>query len=213
MSLLRLEDYLRELRKIALLSPQEETALWCAFKEEGDAEARRRIIQAYQPLVFKSAMPYRGLDTIMDIIQEGTVGLIEAVEHYEHRRGVAFSLFAVHRIRGRMLNFLRKEGAVALACLEAGIEEDGLSPKECLVDPGASVAEQAEAHELSRRLREALARLPQKERLVLEEVFIGSAAVGDVAIRLNVSPSHIYRLQKTAIRRIRGMLSRFMQRW
>lgn len=213
MSLLRLDDYMRELHKIALLSPEEEAALWCAFKEQGDAKARQRIIQAYQPLVFKSAMPYRALDAIMDIIQEGTVGLIEAVEHYEHRRGVAFSLFAVHRIRGRILNFLRKEGAVALASLEADGASAGLSAKDCLVDPGASVAEQAEAHELSLRLREALARLPQKERLVLEEVFIGSAAVGDVAVRLNVSPSHIYRLQKTAIRRIRGMLSRFMQRW
>lgn len=211
--LLRLEEYMQELNKIALLPPEKEAALWCAFKENGDADARRQIIQAYQPLVFKNALPYRGLDTIMDIIQEGTVGLIEAVENYEHRRGVAFSLFAVHRIRGRILNFLRREGAVALACLEERVGEDGLSPKDRLVDPSVSVAEQAEEHELSARLREALARLPQKERLVLEEVCIGSAAVGDVAARLNVSPSHIYRLQKTAIRRIRGMLSRFMQRW
>lgn len=210
---LRLEDYMQELNKIALLPPEKEAALWRAFKENGDAEARRQIIQAYQPLVFKSALPYRGLDTIMDVIQEGTVGLIEAAENYEHRRGVAFSLFAVHRIRGRILNFLRQEGMVALTCLEGRIGEDGLSPKERLVDPGASVAEQAEEHELSVRLREALARLPHKERLVLEEVYIGSAAVGDVAAQLKVSPSHIYRLQKTAIRRIRGMLSRFMQRW
>ena len=200
---MRLEEYLRELNKIEILSPPQEAALWRAFKEDCDAGARRALISAYQPLVFKNALPYRGLDIIMDIIQEGTVGLIEAVESYDHRRGVAFSLFAVHRIRGRMMSFLKKEGATALACMA----------KERIADPGASVAEQAEEHELSARLWEALKRLPQKERLVLEQVCIGSAAVQEVAEQLKVSPSHIYRLQKTGIRRIRGMMSRFMQHW
>lgn len=210
---MRLEEYLRELHKIALLSPEEEAALWRAAKEQGDEGARRQLISAYQPLVFKQVLPYRGLDTIMDLIQEGTVGLIEAVERYDHRRGVAFSLFAVHRIRGRIFDFLRREGAVALASLEEERGANGLSFQERLVDPQASVAEQAEDHELSQRLWEALARLPQKERLVLEEVYLESAGVRDVAALLNVSPAHVYRLQKTAIRRIRGMLSRFMQRW
>lgn len=45
----------------------------------------------------------------MDVVQEGTVGLIEAAESYDHRRGVAFSLFAVHRIRGRMMDWLAAE--------------------------------------------------------------------------------------------------------
>lgn len=210
---MRLEEYLRELNKIEILSPPQEAALWRAFKEDCDVEARRALISAYQPLVFKNALPYRGLDIIMDIIQEGTVGLIEAVESYDHRRGVAFSLFAVHRIRGRMMSFLKKEGATALACMEEETDEDGATAKERIADPGASVAEQAEEHELSARLWEALKRLPQKERLVLEQVCIGSAAVQEVAERLKVSPSHIYRLQKTGIRRIRGMMSRFMQHW
>ena len=56
---MRLEEYMQELNKIALLPPEKEAALWCAFKENGDADARRQIIQAYQPLVFKNALPYR----------------------------------------------------------------------------------------------------------------------------------------------------------
>ena len=148
----------------------------------------------------------------MDLIQEGTVGLIEAVENYDYRRGVAFSLFAVHRIRGRMMDFLKREGRTALACIDDD-GEDGLSIKDRLVDTAASVSEQAEIHELSARVREALSRLPQKERLVLEQGYLGSAEVRDVATQLHLSPSHIYRLQKTGIRRIRGMLSKFMQYW
>ena len=85
---MRLEDYMKELQSVELLEPDEEAALWRAYKSGGDMVARRRIIESYQPLVFKQAMPYRALPGIMDVIQEGTVGLIEAVERYDPARGV-----------------------------------------------------------------------------------------------------------------------------
>lgn len=209
----QLEQYIHELNKIKLLTSDREAELWKAFKEKGDTAARKELIQSYQPFVFKQALPYRFMDNIMDVLQEGTVGLIEAVESYEPSRGVAFSLFAVHRIRGRMLNFLKKEGRSDLACIDGAVDDDGFSLKEQIADPCASVSEMAESHELSARVREAMLRLPQKERIVLEEVCIGSADVGMTAEQLQVSESHIYRLQKTGIRRIRGMMSRFMQHW
>ena len=117
----QLEQYIHELNKIKLLTSDREAELWKAFKEKGDTAARKELIQSYQPLVFKQALPYRFMDNIMDVLQEGTVGLIEAVESYEPSRGVAFSLFAVHRIRGRMLNFLKKEGKSDLACIDGEI--------------------------------------------------------------------------------------------
>ncbi|MGN0940967.1 MAG: sigma-70 family RNA polymerase sigma factor [Selenomonadaceae bacterium] len=209
---MRLEDYMAELNKIKLLSPEREAELWRAYKEDGDMAARREIISSYQPLVFKNAMAYRSSDVIMDIIQEGTVGLIEAVESYDHTKGVAFSLFAVHRIRGRMKNFLRQEGLADIAAVDV-VTEDGMTRGDKIVDPSASVPDVAESHVLAEKLRESMARLPQKERLVLEEVYMGSSDVSDVAAEMNLSTSHIYRLQKTGIRRIRGMMSRFMNLW
>ena len=199
---MQLADYLKELRKVKTLDRAEERSLWTAFKERGDECARQRLIESYQPLVFKQAAPFAQLDCVLDLIQEGTVGLIEAVEHYDHTRGVAFSLFAVHRIRGRMMDFLRREGQVDVACME-----------ENLVDTGASVPEQAESHELSHRLHQAMARLPDKERAVLEGMYLSSEDAAGMADALHVSASHIYRLQKNGIRRVRGMLSRFMHYW
>ncbi len=211
---MRLDEYLQELSKIQLLKPEREHALWQAYKDEQDMDARRLLIESYQPLVFKNAMPFRHLDNIMDVVQEGTVGLIEAVENYDYRRGVAFSLFAVHRIRGRMLNFLKQEGNSELACIDGcQADSDGLSAKDLIADSAADVSEQAETHELVHQLQSALARLPQKERLVLEHVYLQSDEIKDVADLLQVSTSHIYRLQKSGIRRVRGMLSRFMQYW
>ena len=146
----------------------------------------------------------------MDVIQEGTVGLIEATESFDWQRGVAFSLFAVHRIRGRMLNFLQREGKRDVACMDAP-RADGREPWELLPDTGLSVAEQAELGLMTKELHRALARLPQKERLVLEGVYLKSEAAAKLADVLDVSAAHIYRLQKSGIRRVRGMLARFMR--
>ena len=117
---MQLQEYLQELNKIELLGRAEELALWQAYKDSGDARARKKLIEAYQPLVFKVASPFRQQENIMDILQEGTVGLIEAVENFDYQRGVAFSIYASYRIRGRMQDFLQQEGMADIACLDNG---------------------------------------------------------------------------------------------
>lgn len=211
---MKLEEYLQELNKVLLLRPEQEKMLWESFKQEQNEDSRRLLIESYQPLVFKNAWPFRHLDNIMDVIQEGTVGLIEAVENYDFQRGIAFSLFATHRIRGRMLNFLKKEGNTESVCIDGWQNHnEGLPLGELIADMSAPVAEQAETNELVGQLRNAMERLPQKERLVLERVYLKSEEIKDVAEFLHVSTAHIYRLQKSGIRRVRGMLSKFMQYW
>lgn len=210
---LRFAQYVEELQRVKPLEREEEAQLWKAYKAGGDADARRQLIEAYQPLVFKQALPYRSWQNIMDVVQEGTVGLIEAVERYDPERGVAFSLFAIHRIRGRMLDFLQKEGASDSPCMDAMQDEGGSSYKENLMDTSPTVAEQAESHELAGRLHRAMERLPAKEKAVLENVYLGSRDVQAVADDMDLSLGHVYRLQKTGIRRIRGMLAKFMQNW
>lgn len=209
---MQLDKYLAELNKIELLDYAEEQQLWQAYKEEQDQAARRRLIECYQPLVFKNATPFRQLDNIMDVIQEGTVGLIEAVEVFDYKRGVAFSLFASYRIKGRMYNFLKKEGRADVACLEAG-SPGGPSGLELLADTGMAVAEQVELQEVSGRVQNAMSRLPDKEQLVLDSIYVKCQEAAQVAEQLNISTSYVYRLQKSGVRRARGMLSRFMHHW
>ncbi len=209
---MHLAEYLQELNKVKVLDPHQERQLWHAYKEEHSMEARRRIIEAYQPLVFKTALPFRTLDNIMDVIQEGTVGLIESVEGFDPAKGVAFSLYAVHRIRGRMYRFLKEEGKADITCLEKE-PDSGDSWLDNLADNGTPVTELAEIHTASDMVLDALGRLPQKEQLVLNQVFVKSQEVKEVADMLNVSTAHIYRLQKSGVRRLRGMLSKFMHNW
>ncbi|WP_371372200.1 sigma-70 family RNA polymerase sigma factor [Sporomusa aerivorans] len=210
-----LSQYLAELKNIRTLAQDEEIALWQGFKEGGDLGCRRQLIESYQPLVFKTAMRWRLSEPAMlDILQEGTVGLIEAVENYDHTRGVAFSLFAVHRIRGRIINHLSSQED-SLLCIDSPLagHRTQATIADLLVDAKLEVAAQAEQNFLVEQLKTAMDRLPAKEQQVLNGVYLNDCEPKDLAASMELSVSHIYRLQKQGIRRLRGMLSKLMGNW
>lgn len=208
-----LNKYLAELKQVRMLEPAEEQALWHAYKHAGDDASRRMLIEHYQPLVFKAAARWRGDEsTIMDIIQEGTVGLIEAVETFDPDRHVAFSLYAIHRIRGRILNYAEREGAVRCLSIDNPLT-DTAAMETHFGDQEQPVAVQAENNFLVNQVKNAMERLPANERLVLNGVYLAEQEPKELAETLNLSLSHVYRLQKQGVRRIRGMLSKLMQHW
>ena len=204
-----LQKYLEELKKIKLLSPEEEKELWIR-EAEGSEAAHQQLISAYQPLVFKTAAQFHMPEEVtLELIQEGTVGLLEASESYDHTRGVAFSLYAVHRIRGRMCDFLDREFSRDELSLDKEIAE-GWCLAEFLCGPQLLPEEVAERHAVSDRVSRAVDRLPQKEKQVLQGIFLENRTPSDLAADIHVTTNHIYRLEKQGVRRIRGMLSRFM---
>ncbi len=210
---MQLDKYIEELNKIKLLDYCEEQELWHQYKDQGSNQARSRLIESYQPLVFREARDFLALENIMDVIQEGTVGLIEAAESFDYNRGVAFSIFASYRIKGRMFNFLKKEGKADVACLEEN--NQGLySGLELVADTGIMpVPDQVELQEVSHQVKTAMNRLPDKEYKVLEGIYVKCQEANQVASQMNVSTSYIYQLQKSGVRRVRGMLSRFIHQW
>jgi RNA polymerase sporulation-specific sigma factor len=193
-------DYLRELQQVALLTPEEEALLWAQFRAHDDAASRARLIEAYQPLVFKVAMQLRPPDALlMDAIQEGTVGLIEAVERFDPARGVRFSTFATYRIRGAILNALHRERADA--SLDQLVEETG---EAALATEG--VLQRVEDEVLAEKVRQVIADLPPRERAALRAL-MGEAEPRAVAVDLRVSLSHFYRIQRQALERVRAVLA------
>ena len=205
-----LQKYLTELKKIKMLSPEEERELWIR-EEEGDEAAHQKLTSSYQPLVFKTAVQFHMPEEItLELIQEGMVGLLEAVESYDYTKGVAFRLYAVHRIRGRMCDFMNREFSRDELSLDRETAE-GWSLAEFI--PGLQLLpeEVVERHAVSDRVSQAIDRLPQKEKQVLQGIFLENKTPSVLAADIKVTPGHIYRLEKQGVRRIRGMLSRFMR--
>ena len=91
--------YLKEIGKVPLLSPEEELEL-ATRMSQGDEEARHRITEANLRLVVSIAKRYVGRGMLfLDLIQEGNLGLIKAVEKFDHTKGYKFSTYATWWIR------------------------------------------------------------------------------------------------------------------
>jgi RNA polymerase sporulation-specific sigma factor len=199
-------EYVRELHKLPLLRPDEEARLWRAYKSRDDARSRGRLIESYQPLVFKVTMQLRLREEIvMDMIQEGTVGLIEAVERYDPSRGVRFSTYATYRIRGRILNALHRERSAPSV---EGAEEDDPALIERVPDLGAADRlAGVEDAVLVQQIIGAIERLPEREQRVLLALTSKREEPRRIAGELRISLSHLYRLQKQAVERVQAYLT------
>jgi RNA polymerase primary sigma factor len=102
--------YLREIARVPLLTAAEEVSLAKAL-ERGDVRARRRLIESNLRLVVSIARRYsnRGL-SFLDLIQEGNMGLMKAVERYDWRLGHRFSTYATWWIRQSVTRALADQG-------------------------------------------------------------------------------------------------------
>jgi RNA polymerase sigma-32 factor len=102
-----LQTYLREVQRHPLLTPEETQALAVKFLQTQDAAAAARLVTANLRLVVKIAYEYRrAYKNIMDLIQEGNIGLMQAVKRYDPYRGVKLSSYAAWWIRAYILRFI-----------------------------------------------------------------------------------------------------------
>jgi RNA polymerase primary sigma factor len=109
-SLDSLRLYLRSIGRVSLLTAEQEVALAKRI-ERGDMLAKQRMIEANLRLVVSIAKSYlgRGL-TFLDLIQEGSMGLIRAVEKFDYRRGYKFSTYATWWIRQAVTRAIADKG-------------------------------------------------------------------------------------------------------
>ncbi len=101
--------YLKAIKKIPLISRAEENALALAA-QEGDIEARNKLVQAHLRFVISVAKKYQNNSLALeDLISEGNIGLIQAIEHYDVSRGLHFISYAVWWIRQSIMKALNEQ--------------------------------------------------------------------------------------------------------
>lgn len=253
------------------LDQQEINLLWQEYKKKKDMQAREKLILHYTSLVWyvagRLAVGLQGYFDFDDIISAGICGLINAVDRFNPDLGYKFETFAVARIRGAIIDWLRslnwmpqslqrkaRELENALVYLEqklgrhpddeevadylgitleqfqqlvhqvapitlVSLEDYCHAPGEggnepCLLqegipDPQATdPARSLELQEVKKNLAEAIARLPEKEKLVITLYYYERLTLKEIGKVLDVSESRVSQLHTKAVLRLRGQLGR-----
>lgn len=100
--------YLREVGRFPMLKPDEEFELARRVQKTGDSDAAFRLVSSHLRLVGKIAMDFqrRWMQNVLDLIQEGNVGLMRAVNKFDPDKGIKFSYYAAFWIRAYILKFI-----------------------------------------------------------------------------------------------------------
>ncbi len=102
-----LAAYMRDVQRYKLLTPDEERELAVRYVEEGDLDAARQLVTSNLRLVVKIAYDYRqAYKNLLDLVQEGNIGLMQAVKKYDPYKGVKLSSYAAWWIRAYMLRYI-----------------------------------------------------------------------------------------------------------
>lgn len=102
-----LTQYVKEISRYKLLTPEEEEILIREMQETGDIEIAKKLVLANLRLVVKIALEYRSAwQNVMDLIQEGNIGLMKAVSKYDGTKGAKLSYYASWWIRSYILKYI-----------------------------------------------------------------------------------------------------------
>jgi RNA polymerase primary sigma factor len=214
---------LREIGRIPLIQRQDEQQV-ARKAAAGDAAARNALITANLRFVVLVAKSYanRGLP-LEDLINEGNIGLINALDHFDPERGCHFITYAIWWIRQAMLKAIHAaEGVPVESSDEArepvsldspAFDEEGATAlADMIPDRGNRGPEQAFLDEsLKNEIDNLLGRLPPRELSILRERFgldgRRPASLEEIGKRLKMTRERIRQIEKQALRRIRHSAS------
>ncbi len=116
-----IESYIQSVNRFPILSQEEETRLARCLRDKDDIDAARQLVLSHLRVVVSIARGYRGYGLPQaDLIQEGNIGLMKAVKHYDPERGVRLISFAVYWIKAEIHEFvLRNWRLVKIATTKA----------------------------------------------------------------------------------------------
>jgi RNA polymerase sigma-32 factor len=170
-----LSRYLAEVRRFPLLTREEETVIAKRYAEGHDREDAFRLVTANLRLVVKIAMEFaRASKNLLDLIQEGNVGLMEAVKNFDPYRGIRFPSYAVWWIRAYIYRYLINNWRlVKIGTTQAQrklffnlkketdrLEAEGFSPQPKLIAQRMGVKE-SEVREMQERMSQSEVSLDQ----------------------------------------------------
>jgi RNA polymerase sigma-B factor len=190
-------------------------ALLAAARQGEDRNARDRLVRRYLPVVRSIARRHaHGGETLEDLVQVGTIGLIAALDRFDLERGTDFLPFALPYVAGEIKRHLRDRSSTIriprrVQALDAEATRRARAPVSLSEDPDAAPAETADLFDVvaARVLVSAGARAldPRERHIVLLHHF-GGLSQTEVARLVGISQIHVSRLYRGALEKLRAEL-------
>lgn len=175
---------------------------------EGDQEAREAMIAANLRLVFHWAKRYQSYADLDDLIQEGTIGLMRAVDKFEWERGFKFSTYATWWIRQALQRAIDKNQFSEISLDQPVGEDESTSLGELAAGQEVGFEDDVESYIIARDLKKAIEELPEEERSVIKLRFgiDGRApkSLESVAKELNLGIRRVRRIEREALSHLRA---------
>lgn len=193
-----------------------ETAQLWARCRAGDAGSRAALIERYIPLARTLARRVKVIGNAVadadDVSSAALIGLIDAVDRFEPGRGVPFEAYASLRIRGSIIDELRRmdergrgstEGSPLNVSLDGLIEEDWQS----FLATDDRLDEPFEREDLRSRVQRAIEMLPARQREVLARYYADALTLRETGARMGISEARACQLHGRAISNLRRSLA------
>ncbi|ADU97418.1 sigma-70 family RNA polymerase sigma factor [Thermovibrio ammonificans] len=196
-------------------------------------KTRKELVLEHLPLVKKVANRiYRripeGAVEFEELVNTGVIGLIKAIERYDENRA-KFSTYAYIKIRGEILDYLRKldflprsvrekvkngdlddlkEGVASFISIEEKLfaDSDRFTVKDTLASPDDGPEERMLLEDAKEKLTEAIKKLSEKEQLVLQLIFVEELDLKSIGEILGISVSRVSQIKSSALKKLRKFL-------
>lgn len=197
-----LKRYLRQISKFPLISPEEEKELGKLI-QEGDKKAQEKLIQANLRFVVSYVKKYQGIGlSLMELIHEGNLGLIEAAKRFDPQKNVKFISYAVWWIRQAIFHALTKYSRIYH--IPQKLADRVTEMKRVSSQLKKELSREPEREEIARKMKisvediEDLEILEEKDISLSQRYFDDDIEVGD-KIKDTLSPSVEYQIIKNSI--------------
>jgi RNA polymerase sigma-32 factor len=220
--------YLREMNGYSLLTPEEEKSLAIRYRETGDREATHKLVTGSLRLVVKIVLDIQKEfkrkgrkfpeQLLMDLIQEGNLGLIWAVEKFDPYNGAKLSSYSSIWIECNVRNLIKEDRARILHLDVPRKEGSKESHLDFLLDTGPRADDALAENELQQLFRQRIAEFHQtldaRELDILETRILTDdpATLKGIASRHGISPTRVRQLEDRLIKKLRDyMRSHFLE--
>lgn len=190
-------------------------ATWSEAKS-GSTEARERLILEYAPfarrLVARMSVAQRSVAQREDLVSVGVIGMIQAVDRYDPDKRVPFEAFAAVRVRGAVIDELRRLSVVSRDRDVPGLPPalsidtlvaEGLEP----CDEDAGLIDPLLDADLREDLAASLQTLPSRERFVLHAYYIERRRMCEIGKDLGLTEARVSQIHSQAVGRLRRALA------